>query len=136
MFEKTLPSGAILKFNLASFTEGRALYQACLEELKSLSLDPEKEIDSNLFKDIFCAALSSKKIESCVWACFKRATLSRGSSGDLKIDESSFESLEARQDYIPACFEVAKENIVPFAKSLYAEFRPLLDKIRNSNIPA
>ncbi len=124
MIEKKLPSGATLKFTIAPFAEAKALYQACLEELKTLKMDPNEQVDVNLFKDLFCAALASKKIEACVMACLKRATYDSG-KGDLKIDEQTFEDVNARQDYIPACFEVAKENIAPFAKSLYAELSPL-----------
>jgi len=129
MIEKKLPSGSTLKFSLAPFADAKALYQACLEEMRGLTVDPREEIDVNLFKDLFCVALSSKKIEAAVWDCLKRATYNNG-KGDLKISSDTFEPLEARQDYIPACFEVAKENIAPFAKSLYAEFSPLWEKIQ------
>lgn len=125
MIEKKLPSGATLKITVAPFHDAKALYQACLEELKFLKVDPNDEIDVNLFKDLFCAALSSKKIEVALKECLKRVTYN-----DLKIDEQTFEPVEARQDYILVCFEVAKENIAPFAKSLYAEFAPILERIR------
>jgi len=125
MIEKIMPSGAVLKITPAPFAEAKALYQAVLEELRGVNLDPNAEIDTNLFKDIFCVGLSSKKIETALAACMKRATYK-----DLKIDDQTFEPLEARQDYVLVCFEVAKENIAPFAKSLYAEFSPLLAKIQ------
>jgi hypothetical protein len=127
MIEKKLPSGAVLKITIAPFHDAKALYQACLEELKTLKIDPNDEIDVNLFKDLFCSALSSKKIEVALKDCLKRVTYN-----DLKIDDQTFEPIEARQDYILVCFEVAKENIAPFAKSLYAEFAPLLAKLQNN----
>lgn len=125
MIEKKLPSGAILKITLAPFAEAKALYQACLEELRGLKVDPKEEVDVNLFKDLFCVGLASKKIEAALDVCMKRALYK-----DLKIDDKTFEDIEARQDYIPACFEVAKENISPFVKSLYAEYSPLWAKIQ------
>jgi len=129
MIEKKLPSGATLKFTLAPFAEAKALYQSCLEELRGLRVDPKEEVDVNLFKDLFCTGLSSKKIEACLEVCLKRAIYNNG-KGDLKIGDDTFEPVEARQDYIPACFEVAKENIAPFVKSLYAEYSPLWEKIQ------
>lgn len=125
MIEKKLPSGAVLKITLAPFAEAKALYQACLEELRGLKVDPHEEIDVNLFKDLFCVGLSSKKIENALAACMKRSLYN-----DLKIDENTFEPVDARQDYMVACFEVAKENIAPFVKSLYAEYAPLWEKLQ------
>lgn len=125
MAEKKLPSGAVLKITPAPFAEAKALYQACLEELRGLHVDPHEELDVNLFKNLFCVGLASKKIEAALVPCMKRALYN-----DLKIDEQTFEPIEARQDYVVTCFEIAKENIAPFAKSLYAEFSPLLAKIQ------
>jgi hypothetical protein len=127
ILEKKLPSGAILKFNIAPFAEGKALYQAVLEEFRGLKLDPLAEIDVNLFKDLFCVALSSSKIEAALNKCIERALYN-----DLKIGKDTFEDVEARQDYIPLCFEIAKENIAPFAKSLYAEYKPLWEKAQKA----
>jgi hypothetical protein len=117
ILEKKLPSGAILKFNIAPFAEGKALYQAVLEEFRGLKL----------FKDLFCVALSSSKIEAALNKCIERALYN-----DLKIGKDTFEDVEARQDYIPLCFEIAKENIAPFAKSLYAEYKPLWEKAQKA----
>lgn len=122
-----LPSGAELKVTLSPFAISRDLYQSILEEAKGLRLDPKSEVDVNLFKDIFCSALSSKKIESCTWECLKRATYN-----GLKVDGDTFEKEEARQDYIPACYEVARANVMPFMKGLSAEFSPILEQVKNS----
>lgn len=112
-----LPSGAELRIQLSSFGTGRAMYQAVCEELKSLKLDPEAEVDVNLKKDLFLAMMTSKKVESCVWACFEKCLYN-----ESRISEETFEPIEARDDYITLCYEVAKENIAPFWKSLYAEY--------------
>lgn len=125
--EVKLPSGRILKITPAPFTEARALYQALLEEGKGLRLDPQADVDVNLYKDIFCVALSSRKVESCVWECMKRATID-----DVKITNEQFEKVEHREDYILTCFEVAKDNVQPFMKSLFASYQDIIQKMNGA----
>jgi hypothetical protein len=123
--EVTLPSGAVLVVAPAPFQAAKALYQAVLEEVKGVKVDPLAEVDVNLFKDMFCIGLSSKKIESALAECLKRVTYN-----GLKVDSSTFEPVESRQDYVTACFEVAKENIEPFTKSLYAQYAAILGQLQ------
>lgn len=127
MTEVDLPSGAKLRIQPAPFKDSRALYQAILEEAKVLKLDPKTEIDVNLFKDLFCVGVSSKKIESCLWECMKVVRYN-----ELKIDADTFEKVEAREDYLTVCFEVAKENVLPFMKNLYAKYAPMLGVLKSS----
>ena len=108
-----LPSGAKLHISLASFAVSKALYQAVLEEAKELSVDPAAEVDVNLFKDMFCAGFSSKKIEGCLNKCLEK-TLYNGA----RITDATFEPIEAREDYLTVCWEVALMNLLPFMKSL------------------
>ncbi len=130
MKEVKLPSGAVLKLNPAPFADAKALYQAVLEEIKGISMFSATEMVS-VYKDIFCAGFSSRKIEACLWECLKRCTYNNNSgSGDLKIDISTFEPVSAREDYTTVCMEVAKENINPFVKSLYAEYGQLFQTIQ------
>lgn len=131
MREVKLPSGAILKITPAPFADARALYQAVMEEAKGLKLDPNADVDVNLYKDLFCVGLTSKKIESALWDCFKRCTYDSG-AGDLKITTDSFEPVERRDDYLTVCFEVAKENVQPFMKSLYAQYSQILGTVQNA----
>lgn len=126
MTEVVLPSGAKLKITPSSFAVAKELFQAVTEELKELNISATTEIDINLFKDLFCTGLSSKKIEKCLWECIKKATYN-----DLKITEDTFEPVEAREDYIQVMFEVAKENIAPFMKSLFASYADILKKMPN-----
>lgn len=127
MTEITLPSGAILKINLSPFAVAKELYQTVLDEVKTLNLDPEKEVDANLFKDIFCIGFSSKKIEKCVEKCMIKCLYN-----NLKIDENTFEPEDARQDYNTVLFEVAKANITPFLKSLYAQYSQVLGLLKSN----
>lgn len=120
MKEIKLPSGALLKINQAPFTDAKALLQALLEEIKAIKIETKTEMAS-LYKDIFCAGISSPKIEAALWKCLKRCTYN-SKGADLKIEENTFEPIEAREDYLAVCMGVAKENIDPFTKSLSAEY--------------
>lgn len=123
MKEVTLPSGAILKISVSPFAVARDLFQAVTEEMKNLHISASTEIDVNLFKDMFCAGVSSKRVEKALVECLKKATYN-----GLKITEETFEPVEAREDYIVVMFEVAKENLAPFMKSLFASFSDILKK--------
>lgn len=125
LIEVALPSGAKLAFNVAPFAEAKALYQAGLEEMKSLSLNDHAQVDANFWKDIFCVGLSSKKIEAALNVCLGRATYN-----GHKITNDTWEPIAAREDYMVVCFEVAKENILPFTKSLYAKYSHILEALK------
>lgn len=126
MTEVALPSGAILKIQVAPFGDAKALYQAVLEELRAIPMSAATDIAAAL-KDIACAGFSSKKIEARLDECLKRCLFN-----DLKIDKDTFEPLDRRGDYIPMCIAVMKENILPFAKGLYAEYGTLLQMTEQS----
>lgn len=116
-FEKKLPSGATLKFNLAPFADAKDLYQVVAAEIKDVPF--KKEMDTiEVYKSLALIALSSKKIEEAIWKCLERARYN-----EVKVNKNTFESEEARQDYLEVLLEVAKENIAPFMKSLYAEYQ-------------
>lgn len=121
-----LPSGAKLDINVSPFPISRALYQAILDEAKALKLDAKTEMDVNFFKDLFCIGLSSKKIEACIEECFKRVTYN-----GRRIDSETFEPVEAREDYMTVCFEVAQENILPFTKTLMRQYSHILEKLKS-----
>lgn len=120
--EIELPSGAKLRVNLASFATSKDLYQAFLEEAKGVKFDfsLDTELKLEMFKDIICVGLSSKKIEKALWECMKVALYN-----DKKITEETFEDEDARGDYFNVVFEVAKLNLSPFVKNLYALLSPL-----------
>ena len=124
-----LPSGAELEITLAPFSDGRSLYQALLEELRPMKMDDQAEVDVNLFKDLFCAGFSSKKVESALFACMKRCTY----NGVRIVDvDAIFEPETAREDYFSVCFEVAKRNLTPFTKDLYAKFSQVQGLLKSS----
>lgn len=124
MREVTLPSGATLKVTPSAFAVSKALYQAVLSELKGVPVSASTDHPA-LFKDLMCTGFSSPAIEACLSECFKKCTYNCG-KGDMRIDADTFEPVENRDDYIMVCFEVAKENVFPFLKSLYAEFQRVM----------
>lgn len=116
-YDITLESGNTLKITLSPFAVSKALYQAILEELKTMRLDPEAEVDVNLFKDLFCTGFSSKKIEACLNECFKKTLYN-----SVHITAETFEPVSAREDYLAVCWEVTLHNILPFTKNLSQQF--------------
>ncbi len=132
MREVKLPSGAILKIGQVPFETSKSLYQAVLRGLQHVSLKSDGEM-ANLYKDFFCTGFTSPEIEHWLWKCLERCTYNACGIGDadLKIDGGTFELRERRQDYVPVCVEVAKDNIDPFAKSLYVEYQRYLAMIAN-----
>ncbi len=98
---------------------------AVVAEAKNLKIDSQDEMNANFLKDIFCTALSSERIEEKLWACMARVTID-----GVKVTPDLFESADHRADYFDVCFEVAKENVLPFTKSLSAKFRPLLERLK------
>lgn len=130
MREIQLPSGAILKINPAPFADAKNLYQALLKELKEVQIDSKMEV-VNLYKELFCIGFSSPVIESFLWKCLERCSYNRG-QGDMKIDKDTFEPLESREDFMTVCIEVAKDNVNPFAKSLFAEYKRMSQAVENS----
>lgn len=124
--EVILPSGAKLKITPSPFAVAKNLYQAILKEFKNINLDSKTDL-ATLYKDLFCIGFSSPDIEKCLGECFKRCTYN-----DLKIDDNTFEPLSSRDDYMNVCIEVAKENVLPFGKSLYAEYQRILSTVENS----
>lgn len=114
----TLPSGAKLEIDLAPFADANALNKAVAKELKGMKFDPELNLTDPVFiKDLACTAFSSDEIMNALEVCFRRCTYN-----GLKIDASTFEAEDARQDYFIVCREVLIEQIRPFAKGLLSLF--------------
>jgi hypothetical protein len=123
----TLNSGKELHITLATFAVSRNLLQAMLAEAKDLKFDPDAQVDVNVFKDLFCVGLSSKKIEAALHECLKKAVY----DGQKCDSSDTWEKEDARGDYLEVCFEVAKANISPFTKTLTAQFKQVLTKAKS-----
>lgn len=122
-----LPSGATLKIKPAFFAESKALYMVLLDESKGVNFSSKNDF-GNALKDAFSIAVSSKKVEAALWVCMGHCIYNSG-TGDLKIDQDTFEPVKAREDYTLVCREVIEENVGPFAKGLYVEFQRLMAMI-------
>ena len=116
MKEIQLPSGSTLKIGQIPFADAKALYQSCMEELRTVEVKSDT-MAIDLYKNLFCVGFSSKRVERALWECLKRCTYN-----GHKIEEKTWEAVEARQDYWKVCMEVGEEVITPFAKSLSVEF--------------
>lgn len=121
----TLPTGAKLDISVSDFVVSKALYQAVCEEAKGVQIDSMDSV-LNLSKDAICSLLCSKKVEIALEACMKRVAYN-----GKKIDSDTWEPVKAREDYLYACFEVAKENIEPFSKPLMQRFFPLWERMKS-----
>lgn len=119
----TLPSGAELSIGLSPFAVAKDLFQAVAEEMKGLKLDMQADVDGNFFKDLFCTGLSSRKIEKCIMKCLEKCLYNK-----QRINDETFETMGGREDYLTVLLEVAKENLAPFTKSLYAQYGHLFQK--------
>ncbi len=120
--EVKLPSGAVLKVQPSPFAVSKALYQAIMMEAKLIEMDSISSLH-NTVKDLFCVGFSSPLIEACLTKCFERCTIN-----DLRIGDETFEPVERREDYIKVCAAVIGENVAPFAKSLFADFKTAMSK--------
>ena len=125
--EHKLPSGAVLKFGLAPFAEGKELYQTLLQEARGITLSDDKEIDFNLMKEMICLGLASKKLDQAILECAKKC-LYKGE----KFSLDQFEDEKSRQDFIPIMLIVANENLRPFLKSLYASLKVIIPSVLKS----
>lgn len=125
--EHKLRSGNTLKINNIPFSEAKALYQALLSEAKDFEFSSKDEF-GQLVKNIFCVGFSSAAVEQKLNDVFKRCQYC-DKRGDLKIDNDTFEPMEARADYVEVCTVIVKEVCDPFLNGLYAESKTLLEKL-------
>lgn len=124
MNEIDLESGKKLRLSLASFSLGKELYQSFSEELLKLDVKFDDEMDINFLKNLILTFLSSKKIENCLWRCAEKCLYE-----NMKVTQDLFENEEARQDYFEIMFHVAKRNLDPFVKALYAKYKDSFQKV-------
>jgi hypothetical protein len=117
--EVKLPSGAVLKVNSAPFGVSKELYKSILSESKQIEFSSTTDF-AQVFKDLFCSGFSSDRVEAAMWKCMERCLYN-----DLKIVPDTFEPVEAREDFVPVCMEVGKENLFPFMKNLFAVYEEI-----------
>lgn len=114
--ELKLPSGATLTVNGAPLADAKKLLATCAKEMLPYRLGQvENRLD--LYKDVLCIVASSPEIEAALWPCLRRCLYA-----GAKIDDSTFEGENTRQDYLPTIGEVIKENVFPFMKGLWSQW--------------
>ena len=124
-----LPSGSKMRIQLAAWEKGRDLYQVVIEDAVKGAVDAKTELDAHLLVKLASVVLSSKQIEKAIWECANGVVL----VDDVKITKDYFEPEEKRADYFTFLFEVAKANIMPFMKSLSAQYPQVLEMLKKSN---
>lgn len=118
--EITLPSGSKLLITLADVEPAEDLLSVVMAELKGVNFDlgsfnPEElsSGDLNTFKNLVCQLLGSKALRDAIYVCAAKSLYN-----GQRITRSSFASEEARADFLPVAWEVAKANLSPFFASL------------------
>lgn len=122
--KKTLASEKELVITIGSFQEAKDLWMAVNKEMKTLSLNPDVDIDTNLIKDVFCLANSSKEIDEKLKPLIARCMYDK-----QKINDDLFKSSEAREDYLEIIEHVAIENLRPFVKGLVRKYKAKFSEI-------
>jgi hypothetical protein len=125
MIKKTLPSGAELDITLLEYEDAWAIARMIMDQLEKLkidlsgldlenmTLDDIKATDVMKFKSPICALLASSVVVEAARICFVKCTYN-----GLRISKQTFNSVEARGDYLFAAFHSIKENVSPFFASL------------------
>lgn len=121
MRKHKLLSGKELRIQPARFRQSKHLFDMIAQEIKSLRFDPKAEFDINFVKDTALGLVASEKVEQAIIACMENCLYE-----NQKVNVELFEDNEARQDYLEICFEIAKENALPFTKNLSSKFEPIL----------
>lgn len=116
----TLPSGRTLEVKIVPFSMGKKLFKTLARELVAVRLDLDitkiktvGDLDVNVMKDAILQVMASDAIEACFFECAEKCLID-----GQKITKDSFEHETARQDYLPAAWEVMKGNLTPFFKGL------------------
>lgn len=130
--EVKLPSGAILKIHTAPFVDAKTLFQALLKEIKKVNIKADEW--EGVLKDIVCSAFSSPEIEECIKKCWIKCLYMRGDV-PKKLSDSLFDDQSTWEDYISILIEVAKENVSPFLKSLFAQSKDLVSPLMTEKSP-
>lgn len=125
--KSTLPSGSKLEITPLPYLKAWGVSQIVLKEIEKIGLDTKElksidfknlmAVDALNFKNPLCSVLSSDPILEAAKTCMERCTYN-----GLKIDDDTFERIEARQDFLPVVFSVLKENISPFFANLFSFF--------------
>lgn len=115
-----LPSGAKFDVQPLSYEGSWVVTQSLLKSIEQTELDLKgidfKQLtgmDVLQFKGPICALLADQRVLDAAKSCFKKCRYN-----DKAIDSMTFETKDARQDFLHCCFYALKENVAPFFGSL------------------
>lgn len=131
----TLKSGAVFLAAVAPFPDGVDLYQTIARELaavnfdiSNLELDDVSSRDVNTLKNAGLQLVQSKAVLAILDRCLMRCLY----NNQKIVVAQTFNPEDARGDYFPVLWEVAKVNLIPFFKSLDLSFLTnVWQKLRN-----
>lgn len=124
MRDHKLKSGRTLRVQPADFRKSKTLFDAVAKEIKAAHYDAKQEIDINFIKNTLLGLISSEAVEVALWPCMTGVLV-----GTDKVTPEFFEKSENREDFLEICYEVAKENVIPFMKNLSSKFEPILKEL-------
>lgn len=125
--KKTLASGNVILLQMASFAVSNRLLKAIALELKEVKLGEALNLSAGMtveklqqidlpvdaLKGLVCQLLASDGVEAALRECMKGCQYNGESIGTGTIEPE-----DARQDYLPAAWEVILLNLSPFFKGL------------------
>ena len=116
----TLKNGALLTVSLAPFADANRLLKAIARELALVNFDlgnlDLKEIsgkDINVLKNAVFQLVQSDAVEAAVLKCAEKCLYN-----NERITADTFNTEDARQNYLRVVWEVIKANLSPFFAGL------------------
>jgi hypothetical protein len=121
----TLVSGARLDITISPFAIAKKLADAVSMDFERLGIVESMDSFKAITK-IGVKGFSSRRIDKALKDVWPRVLYNK-----KRVTDDTWESLEARGDYIQARMEVVKENVLPFLKPYLAKYSHLLDQARS-----
>lgn len=120
------PSGAKVVINPADFRDAMSLKSAIAKEISIADFNIDlnalsNEADVSELIKLFLSLDASENVYDKVFACLARCTR----NGE-RITESTFDDVDAREDYYEIAFNCIKENLNPFLKGLRSRLSQLM----------
>jgi len=127
MTEFTTKSGAPVVINPAPFEDALSLHNAVGNPVWGIKTDVGDgfSIDNTAQLHFMVSASTKPDVQALVMKCLSRSTYK-----GQKIDKTTFEAVEAREDYMEVAVACIKENVSPFVNSLFSQFSGVLEAMK------
>ncbi len=120
--EHKLPSGAILDVTVLDYEKAFGIFQTVSRQIGLIDVDFGKidfekfnTMDVMEFKRPLTQLLSNSDLVKVGNQCLEKCTYD-----NVKISKATWESIEARKDYLFALFYALKENCAPFLEGVFS----------------